>query len=147
MNLNVGMSIFWDFSLISMLKRSIMFSNFNTGRTMKPDQSILILIPILQGARQQVDFSKMMLTNPQLFDLVVWSRKHVNYALFGIYYLRITRSPPTPLLRIFQNGGGIQRIFENSLKTLPQDRRLQRTFQKQFRFSKYLRKYCILMKK
>ena len=40
MNLNVDMSIFWDFSLISMLKRSISFSNFN--RTMEPDQSILI---------------------------------------------------------------------------------------------------------
>ena len=34
------MSVFWDFSLISMLKRSISFSNFN--RTMEPDQSNLI---------------------------------------------------------------------------------------------------------
>ena len=40
MNLNVDMSIFWDFNLISMLKRSVSFSNFN--RNMKPDQSILI---------------------------------------------------------------------------------------------------------
>ena len=34
------MSIFWGFGLISMLKRSISFSNFN--RIMEPDQLILI---------------------------------------------------------------------------------------------------------
>ena len=40
MNLNVDMSIFWGFSLISMLETSISFSNFN--RIIESGQSILI---------------------------------------------------------------------------------------------------------
>ena len=67
MNINIDMSIFWDFSLTSMLKRSTSFSNFN--RTMEPDQSILIQRPISCGS---YSLSKVCLQYRKQFRNIQW---------------------------------------------------------------------------